>query len=367
MLIPFFDLKKVNEPYLKIFQDKLPAFFDKNWYILGNEVQIFEQKFANFCGTKYAIGVGNGLDALVLILKAYLHLGQLQKGDQVMVPANTFIASVLAIKEAGLEPVFVEPNPHTFNIDVESVKRHFTKHVKAILCVHLYGQLAEVEALSKFCFENQILLIEDAAQAHGAHLNGKKAGSFGQAAAFSFYPSKNLGALGDGGCITTSDDELAETIKKLRNYGSEKKYVHDMIGVNSRLDDIQALFLSIKLDDLDQANENRQKVAKYYLENIRNTEIILPNVVDIRQHVFHLFVIKTKKRTQLIQYLSSKGIETLIHYPIAPHKQLAFSDYQFLELPITEQLQNEVLSLPMSSVMTLDKVEQVVEVLNMFT
>jgi dTDP-4-amino-4,6-dideoxygalactose transaminase len=366
-MIPFFDLKKVNAPYLKIFQEKLPAFFDKNWYILGQEVENFEKNFADYCGVKHAIGVGNGLDALVLIFKAYIHLGKLQKGDQVIVPAHTFIASVLAIKEAGLEPVFLEPNPNTFNIDLNEINNNFNNKIKGVLCVHLYGQIADVEELSQFCRTNHILFVEDAAQSHGANINGKKAGSFGDAAGFSFYPAKNLGALGDGGCITTSNDELAMTIKKIRNYGSEKKYVHEFMGVNSRLDELQALFLNIKLADLDAANVHRQKVATYYLNHIKHPDIILPEVEDINQHVFHLFVIKTKNRQALIAYLLSKGIETHIHYPIAPHKQLAFAAYENLHLPITEVLQHEVLSLPISSVLTIDEAQMVVEALNSWT
>jgi len=363
-MIPFFDLKKVNAPYLKIFQEKLPAFFDKNWYILGAELENFENNFAHFCGAKYAIGVGNGLDALILIFKGYIHLGKLKKGDHVMVPAHTFIASILAIKEVGLEPVFIEPNPMTFNIEVNDIKKKYNEKVKAILCVHLYGQLAEVGELGEFCESNNLLLIEDAAQAHGANIEGKKAGSFGHAAGFSFYPAKNLGALGDGGCITTSDDELVKAIKKIRNYGSENKYVHDLLGINSRLDELQALFLNIKLADLEVANAHRQQIARYYLDHINHPEIVLPLVKDINQHVFHLFVIKTKKRSELKKYLASKGIETHIHYPIAPHKQVAFLAYQNLQLPITEQLQHEILSLPMSSVLSLDEAKIIVEVLN---
>jgi dTDP-4-amino-4,6-dideoxygalactose transaminase len=363
-MIPFFDLKQVNEPYLKIFQENLPSFFEKNWYILGEELQSFENNFSKYCGTSYAIGVGNGLDALILILKAYIHLGKLNKGDAVIVPANTFIATILAIKEVGLEPVFIEPNEQTFNINLDEIKKHFNQAVKAIICVHLYGQLSEVEALSQFCDEKNLLFIEDAAQAHGANINGKRAGSFGHAAAFSFYPTKNLGALGDGGCVTTSDEALAKVIKKMRNYGSEKKYVHQMPGVNSRLDDIQALFLSIKLNHLDSDNQKRQAIAKIYNETITNPLVVLPKWTDINQHVFHLYVIRVKNRDNFIVKLKEKGIETLIHYPIAPHKQEAFLAYRDLKLPLSEQLHEEVLSLPMSSVMTLEQVMKVVEVIN---
>jgi dTDP-4-amino-4,6-dideoxygalactose transaminase len=376
-MIKFLDLKKINEPYQEQFQEQLKVFLDKGWYILGTEVKTFEENFANFCGTKYCIGVGNGLDALVLILKAYIQLGKLQKGDEIIVPANTYIASILAIKEADLVPVLVEPRLETYNLNPELIQEKITSKTKAILAVHLYGQVAEMELINKIAKQNILLVIEDAAQAHGATLEAgswkleeSKVGSLGDAAGFSFYPSKNLGALGDAGAITTNDDALAKVLFAIRNYGSEKKYHNDFIGVNSRLDELQATFLSIKLPNLDAENEVRRRIAKRYLTEIKNTKIILPSLSfrDFEEsHVFHLFVIRTQTRYELQEYLLQNDIETMIHYPIAPHKQRAFSEWNLLSFPITEKIHNEVLSLPMSPVMTTDEVTKVIEKLNQWT
>jgi dTDP-4-amino-4,6-dideoxygalactose transaminase len=376
-MIKFLDLKKINEPYQEQFQEQLKVFLDKGWYILGTEVKTFEENFANFCGTKYCIGVGNGLDALVLILKAYIQLGKLQKGDEIIVPANTYIASILAIKEADLVPVLVEPRLETYNLNPELIQEKITSKTKAILAVHLYGQVAEMELINKIAKQNILLVIEDAAQAHGATLEAgswkleeSKVGSLGDAAGFSFYPSKNLGALGDAGAITTNDDALAKVLFAIRNYGSEKKYHNDFIGVNSRLDELQATFLSIKLPNLDAENEVRRRIAKRYLTEIKNTKIILPSLSfrDFEEsHVFHLFVIRTQTRYELQEYLLQNDIETMIHYPIAPHKQRAFSEWNLLSFPITEKIHNEVLSLPMSPVMTTDEVTKVIEKINQWT
>ena len=376
-MIKFLDLKKINEPYQEQFQEQLKVFLDKGWYILGTEVKTFEENFANFCGTKYCIGVGNGLDALVLILKAYIQLGKLQKGDEIIVPANTYIASILAIKEADLVPVLVEPRLETYNLNPELIQEKITSKTKAILAVHLYGQVAEMELINKIAKQNNLLVIEDAAQAHGATLEAgswkleeSKVGSLGDAAGFSFYPSKNLGALGDAGAITTNDDALAKVLFAIRNYGSEKKYHNDFIGVNSRLDELQATFLSIKLPNLDAENEVRRRIAKRYLTEIKNTKIILPSLSfrDFEEsHVFHLFVIRTQTRYELQEYLLQNDIETMIHYPIAPHKQRAFSEWNLLSFPITEKIHNEVLSLPMSPVMTTDEVTKVIEKINQWT
>lgn len=370
-MIKFLDLKKINEPYQEQFQEQLKTFLDKGWYILGNEVKIFEENFANFCGTKHCIGVGNGLDALVLIFKAYIQLGKIQKGDEVIVPANTYIASILAIKEADLVPILVEPRLETYNLNPELIQEKITSKTKAILAVHLYGQVAEMELINKIAKQNNLLVIEDAAQAHGAKLEAgswkleeSKAGNLADAAGFSFYPSKNLGALGDAGAITTNDDELAKVLFSLRNYGSEKKYHNDFIGVNSRLDELQAAFLNIKLPNLDAENEVRRKIAKRYLTEIKNPKMVLPNWDFTNHHVFHLFVIRTQNRDELQKYLLQNEIETMIHYPIAPHKQKAFSEWNLLSFPITEQIHNEVLSLPMSPVMTTDEVTKVIEKLN---
>lgn len=373
-MIKFLDLKKINEPYQEQFQEQLKTFLDKGWYILGNEVKIFEENFANFCGTKHCIGVGNGLDALVLIFKAYIQLGKIQKDDEVIVPANTYIASILAIKEADLVPILVEPRLETYNLNPELIQEKITSKTKAILAVHLYGQLAEMELINIIAKQNNLLVIEDAAQAHGAKLEAgswkleeSKAGSLVDAAGFSFYPSKNLGALGDAGAITTNDDELAKVLFSLRNYGSEKKYHNDFIGVNSRLDELQAAFLNIKLPNLDAENEVRRKIAKRYLAEIKNPKIVLPNWDFTNNHVFHLFVIRTQNRDELQEYLLQNEIETMIHYPIAPHKQKAFSEWNLLSFPITELIHNEVLSLPMSPVMTNDEVTKVIEKLNQWT
>ena len=373
-MIKFLDLKKINEHYHGQFQEQLKTFLDKGWYILGNEVKSFEENFANFCGTKHCIGVGNGLDALVLIFKAYIQLEKMQKGDEVIVPANTYIASILAIKEADLVPVLVEPRLETYNLNPELIQEKITSKTKAILAVHLYGQLAEMELINKIAKQNNLVVIEDAAQAHGAKLEAgswkleeSKAGSLVDAAGFSFYPSKNLGALGDAGAITTNDDELAKVLFSLRNYGSEKKYHNDFIGVNSRLDELQAAFLNIKLPNLDAENEVRRKIAKRYLTEIKNSKIVLPNWYFTNNHVFHLFVIRTQNRDELQRYLLQNEIETMIHYPIAPHKQKAFSEWNLLSFPITEKIHNEVLSLPMSPVMTNDEVTKVIEKINQWT
>ncbi len=359
-MIKFLDLQKLNQPFETQFLSKTKEFLDKGWYILGNEVKQFEQSFAAFSKAKHCIGVGNGLDALVLILKGYIQLGNLQKGDEVIVPANTYIASVLAILQADLVPVFVEPNIETYNINPDLISEKITSKTKAILLVHLYGQLAEMDAIIALSNQYNLLIIEDAAQAHGLPFEGN------HARAFSFYPGKNLGALGDGGAITTDNDTLAEVLFSLRNYGSNKKYHNDYIGVNSRLDELQAAFLSIKLPHLNAENEARKKVAKRYLSEIKNTKIVLPSCDNFDKHVFHLLVIRTENRDDLQEYLLKNGIETLIHYPIPPHKQKALSDFNHLSFPITEKIHQEVLSLPMSSVLTEDEISNIIQTLNCY-
>ncbi|WP_418263564.1 DegT/DnrJ/EryC1/StrS family aminotransferase [Flavobacterium faecale] len=365
-MIPFLDLKKLNSRYEAAFQQKMKTFLDKGWYVLGDEVGEFENQFASYCGTKYCVGVGNGLDALVLIFKAYIALGKLQKGDEIIVPANTFIASVLAILQADLVPVLVEPNEVTYNIEPNLISEKITPKTKGILAVHLYGQLADMELLNAIAKENDLLVIEDAAQAHGAILNKERAGNLANAAAFSFYPGKNFGALGDGGAITTNDNELAEVLFSLRNYGSKVKYENDYIGVNSRLDEIQAAFLNVKLPHLDADNEKRRAIAKRYMTEVKNEKISLP-VWDLsKNHVFHLFVIRTKERALLQQYLFDNGIQTVIHYPIPPHKQKALKDWNQLSLPVTEKIYEEVLSLPISPVITMGEVDFIITILNSF-
>ena len=377
-MIQFLDLKKINAPYETAFYEKLKLVLEKGWYILGNEVALFENNFANYCGTKYCVGVGNGFDALVLIFKGYIQLGKLQKGDEVIVPANTYIASILAILEADLIPVLVEPKLETYNLNPDLIPEKITSKTKAILAVHLYGQLAEMDAINEIAWQNNLIVVEDAAQAHGAVSpltpeggikelqKPTQSGAMG-ACAFSFYPGKNLGALGDGGAVTTNDAELAKVIQSLRNYGSEVKYRNEYVGVNSRLDELQAAFLNVKLPNLDKENNVRKAIAKRYLSEIKNDKIILPTLSSSgtkQSHVFHLFVIRTEKRNELQQYLLENGIQTMIHYPIPPHKQKAFLAWNDLSFPITEKIHSEVLSLPISPVLTVEEVRFIISILN---
>ena len=366
-MIPFLDLKKINEPYQIAFQEKLRAVLASGWYVLGNEVKEFETSFAKYCGKQFCIGTGNGLDALVLIFKGYIQLGKLQKGDEIIVPANTYIASILAILQADLIPVLVEPKIETYNINPNLIAEKITLKTKAILVVHLYGQLAELDAIHEIASANDLLIIEDAAQAHGAISNQQLASSNQKSSvAYSFYPSKNLGCLGDGGAVTTNDLELAQVIQSLRNYGSETKYYNDYIGVNSRLDELQAAFLNVKLPYLDADNEKRRTIARRYLSEIKNDKIALPFWDLSNNHVFHLFVIRTENRIQLQDYLQQNGIQTVIHYPVPPHKQKALAIWEHLSFPITEKIHNEVLSLPMSPVLTMDEVTFIIAVLNRY-
>ncbi|TDD74046.1 DegT/DnrJ/EryC1/StrS family aminotransferase [Flavobacterium caseinilyticum] len=370
-MIPFLDLKKINQPYEAAFQEKLKAVLDNGWYILGNEVKAFESNFANYCGTKYCVGVGNGFDALVLIFKGYIQLGKLQKGDEVIVPANTYIASILAILQADLIPVMVEPKLETYNINPALIEEKITSKTKAILVVHLYGQLAEMDLINEIALANDLLVVEDAAQAHGTIRNQESVISNQKSSvAYSFYPGKNLGALGDGGAVTTNDLELAKVIHSLRNYGSETKYYNDYIGVNSRLNELQAAFLNVKLPNLDAENEKRSIIAKRYLSEIKNDKIILPTILSRgakqSNHVFHLFVIRTQNRKELQDYLYNNSIQTVIHYPVPPHKQKAFSHWNHLRFPITEKIHNEVLSLPISPVLTVAEVDFIIAVLNQY-
>ncbi|MGL2964784.1 DegT/DnrJ/EryC1/StrS family aminotransferase [Flavobacterium sp. RSB2_4_14] len=370
-MIKFLDLHKINLPYQAAFHQKMQQVLDKGWFILGDEVKAFENNFANYCGTKHCIGVGNGLDALVLIFKGYIQLGKLQKGDEVIVPANTYIASILAILQADLVPVLVEPRLETYNINPDLIPAKLTPKTKAILAVHLYGQLAEMDEINTIATQYNLLVIEDAAQSHGAIKNQNSViNNQKSCAAYSFYPGKNLGALGDAGAITTNDDELAKVLFAIRNYGSEQKYYNEYIGVNSRLDELQAAFLNIKLPHLDNENELRRNIAKRYINEIKNDKITLPFWNQTHNHVFHLFVIRTANRDELQEYLKQSNIETLIHYPIPPHKQKAFSPetsgWNTVSFPITEKIHQEVLSLPISAVMTNDEVDYVIQILNQY-
>jgi dTDP-4-amino-4,6-dideoxygalactose transaminase len=366
-MIKFLDLKKINEQNSEGFEIAFKKMLDSGWYISGSEVKNFEEKFSNYCNSKFCVSVANGLDALNLIFKAYIELGLLKPNDEVIVPANTFIASVLAISMNNLKPIFIEPLIETYNIDPDLVEKSITSSTKAILAVHLYGQICDIIKLSKIAKKYNLLLIEDAAQAHGAEdFNGNLTGNLADVAAFSFYPGKNLGALGDGGAITTNDIKLSKILKSLSNYGSSEKYLHEYKGMNSRLDEIQAAFLNVKLDFLDEQNRIRRIIAKTYLENIKNDKIILPNNNYTKSHVWHLFVIRTEDRNELKKYLEKNGIETVIHYPIAPHKQIAYKEFSTLKLPITEKIHNEVLSLPISPILTKFEVDKIINVINKY-
>ena len=366
-MIHFLNLRKLNQPFEVAFQKKMKQFLDGGWYILGNEVKQFETDFASYCSTKHCIGVGNGLDALVLIFNGYIHLGKLQKGDEVIVPANTYVASILAVLQADLVPVLVEPRLETYNINPEEIEAKISSKTKAILPVHLYGQLCEMKAINEIAQKHNLLVIEDAAQAHGSQFSeNEKAGNLSHASAFSFYPGKNLGALGDGGAITTNDDGLAEVLFSMRNYGSKVKYENEIIGVNSRLDELQAAFLNIKLKQLDSENEFRRSMAKRYLSEIKNEKIIMPSWDLSQNHVFHLFVIRTSNRLELQNFLKENGIETMIHYPIPPHKQKALSNWNNLSFPITEKIHDEVLSIPLNSGLKASEIQHIITILNQY-
>jgi dTDP-4-amino-4,6-dideoxygalactose transaminase len=364
--IPFLDLKEINSKYQPQLIEAAVNVINSGWYIGGNYLAKFEAEFAQYCGVKYCLGVANGLDALILTLRAWKELGRLSDGDEVLVPANTYIASILAITENNLQPVLIEPSEKTLNISSENLEKYITPRTKAILPVHLYGRLVEMPSILEFSKKHRLLVLEDSAQAHGAKLNNQKAGSWGDASGFSFYPGKNLGALGDAGAITTNDPELFKVLKALRNYGSLEKYKNIVMGVNSRLDEIQAAMLSVKLKFLDGDTCRRQDIAKAYLGGIRNKFILMPEIPLEGQHVWHLFVVRTQYRQQLQSYLAENDIETLIHYPIPPHKQEAYKNYSNLNLPFTEKLHSEVLSLPIGPTMTDAQVMQVISACNTF-
>ena len=365
-MITFLDLKGLNAQYRAELIEACTRVIDSSWYIQGNECKEFDKEFAQYCGTKYAIGVANGLDALILILRAYKELGIMNDGDEVIVPSNTYIASILAISQNNLVPVLVEPNINTYLIDPSKIEEKITSKTKAILTVHLYGQTCEMDAIKEIAKKYNLKVIEDSAQSHGAYFKDKRSGNLGDASGFSFYPGKNLGALGDGGAVTTNDEELANTIKALGNYGSHKKYENLYKGVNSRLDEMQAAMLRVKLRYLDNELEKRRDIANYYLENIKNENIILPVVRAESNHVWHLFVIRTSKRDELQKYLLDNGVQTLIHYPIPPHNQNAYKEWNNESYPISEQIHTEVLSLPISGVQNLENTKNIVEKLNEF-
>ena len=363
-MIKFLDLHKINERFRSEIDSRIKEVLDSGWYLLGNQDKKFEQNFAQYCGVKHCIGCANGLDALNLIIRAY-GFGQ---GDEIIVPANTYIASILAISENGCTPVLVEPDINTYNINPDLIEEKITPKTKAIMVVHLYGQAVQMEKISTLAKKYNLKIIEDSAQAHGAGLkiNGefRKVGNLGDASGFSFYPGKNLGCMGDGGAVTTNDDELASKIRAIANYGSDYKYHHIYKGVNSRLDEIQAAILDVKLPYLDSDNARRREIAKYYRENIKNQKIVLPQTYDEKAHVWHVFVVRTGNRDVLQKHLEDNGIQTNIHYPTAPHKQECYSEYCSLNLPVTEKIHGEVISLPISPVMTDEEIRKVVEVVN---
>ena len=363
-MINFLNLKAINNQYEQELKDACSRVIDSGWYIMGQELELFESEFSNYCGTKHAIGVANGLDALILVIRAWKELGRLKDGDEVIVPANTYIASILAITENKLVPVFVEPNPETYNLCLKNVKSSITNKTKAILPVHLYGLISPMPELMAIAKEFNLLVLEDCAQAHGASIDGKKAGNWGDAAGFSFYPGKNLGALGDAGAVTTNDDELAKTVRAIRNYGSHKKYENLYTGINSRLDEIQAAMLRVKLGYLAQETERRQEIANRYRNEIINSLIQLPQWKKDEHHVFHLFVIQTKSRDKLQHYLMENNIQTVIHYPIPPHKQPAYAQGNSLSLPLTEKIHQQVLSLPIDPTMTNSDISNVINAIN---
>jgi len=369
-MIPFLDLKNINNQYRAELIEACTRVIDSGWYIGGKELEQFEKNFSDYCGTKYAIGVANGLDALILTLRAWKELGKLNDGDEVIVPSNTYIASILAITANNLTPILVEPDLATYNIDPAKIMAAITSKTKAILPVHLYGLLAPMPKIMEIAKKHNLLVLEDSAQAHGAEIDGKKAGNWGDASGFSFYPGKNLGALGDAGAITTNNEELAQMLRALRNYGSHEKYKNLVPGVNSRLDEIQAAMLDIKLKFLDQEIAHRRKIARLYLENINNSLIKLPldnvNAEEYQQHVWHLFVIRTGRREALQKYLADNGVQTLIHYPIPPHKQQAYKEWNNLSYPISEQIHAEVLSLPIGPTLSLEEAKAVIQLCNTF-
>lgn len=366
-MIKFLDLQKINLLHQQEIEERLLTVFRSGWYLLGNEVKTFEENLSKYTGAKNAIGVANGLDALRLILRAYIELGIMQKGDEIIVPANTYIASILAISDNGLTPVLVEPDLGTYNIDVSKIEEKITTKTKGILIVHLYGYVCWSDELGALAKKHHLKIIEDNAQAIGAEWSSIKTGNLGDAAGFSFYPGKNLGALGDSGAVTTNDDELANAIRAIANYGSIQKYVNTYQGLNSRLDEIQATVLDVKLKYIDEENKRRREIAGKYISEIKNPKIILPKLPkNTNQHVWHLFVIRTLQRERLQQYFTENGIQTLIHYPIPPHKQQAYREWNDLFFPITEKIHQEVLSLPINPIMTEGEVKKVVDVINLF-
>ena len=359
-MIKFLDLAKVNNRFRDEIDGRFKTILDKGWYLQGEENENFSKHFAEYCGTKYAIGVANGLDALNLIIKA----SGFGVGDEIIVPANTYIATILAISENGCTPVLVEPNITTYNIDPDKIEAAITSRTKAIMVVHLYGQVVQMQKVWDIAKKYGLKVFEDCAQAHGAKYQGKRVGNLSDAGAFSFYPGKNLGCMGDGGMVTTNDEELYKKVKAIANYGSDRKYHHIYKGTNSRLDELQAAVLDVKLPHLDADNARRREIAKYYREHITNPLIILPQTYDEDAAVWHIFAVRTSERDLFQQYLTDNGVQTIIHYPTPPHKQEAYKEWANCSYPISEEIHRTVISLPMSPVMSVDEVKEVVRIVN---
>jgi len=372
-MIKFLDLKKINDSFEPQLLNSIRRVLNSGWYLLGEEVNAFESEYATYIGTKHCIGVANGLDALRLILRAYIEIGEMKEEDEIIVPANTYIASILAITDNRLVPVLVEPDINTYNIDPFKIEEKITSRTKGMMIVHLYGQNAMHPEIKRLTKKYNLKLIEDNAQAQGCYFGDKRTGSLGDAAGNSFYPGKNLGGLGDAGAVTTDDDELADVIRTIANYGSKVKYQNLYKGLNSRLDEIQAAILRVKIPRLDYDNQRRREIAQYYLDHISNPEIILPGTLNAKRvtlnlsHVWHLFIIRTTNRDKLQKYLTDNGIQTMIHYPIPPHKQNAYREWAQINLPITEKIHNQVLSLPISPVMDEEDAKKAVQVLNAYS
>lgn len=365
-MIKFLDLKGITDLYADEIKQAVDSVIDSGWYLQGNANKQFESDYAQYIGTNYCVGVANGLDALIWIYRAYIEMGVMQPGDEVIVPANTYIASILAITENGLNPVLVEPDITTFEIDDKLIEQAISPRTKSILIVHLYGRCAYTEKIGELCRKYNLKLVEDNAQAHGCRYRGKRTGSIGDAAGHSFYPGKNLGAFGDGGAVTTNDEKLATCVRTLANYGSQKKYVFQYCGRNSRLDEIQAAILDVKLRHLDEDNSRRQHVAKYYYEHINNPLITMPTRLSDENNVYHIFPVLCPERDRLQQYLTENGIQTLIHYPIPPHKQECYKEWNTMNLPVTEQIHQQELSIPISQILSDDDIQQITSILNSF-
>ncbi len=366
-MIKFLDLQKINLAHQAEIEERILNTFRSGWYLQGNEIKTFEENLSKYVGVKHAVGVANGLDALRLILRGYIELGFMKAGDEIIVPSNTYIASILAISDNGLVPVLVEPSDSNFNIDIDKIEEKITDKTKGVLIVHLYGRVVFSAKLKEIAKKHDLKIIEDNAQSIGAEWEGIRTGNLGDASGFSFYPGKNLGALGDAGAVTTNDENLAKTIRALANYGSQEKYVNIYQGLNSRLDEIQASVLDVKLKYIDRESQRRREIAEMYISGINNPKIILPeNPNNKLEHVWHVFVIRTENRENLQSYLLENGIQTLIHYPIPPHKQKAYENWNNMSLPIAEKIHEEVLSLPISPVITDEEIKIIIIKINKY-